>query len=87
MLEGVVDFFDLFTNWNESETMRYETMLHINKSYFLFTVYMLFYLTFFSYADVYIFAKTNELFSYIFMMIQDKSIVFTVSMKFAINRT
>ena len=36
-------------------------------------------------ADVCIFAKTTELFNCIF--IQDKSIVFNVSMKFAINRT
>ena len=36
-------------------------------------------------ADVCMFAKTTELFNYMF--IQDKSIVFTVSMKFAINRT
>ena len=40
---------------------------------------------FFHNADVCIFAKTTALFNYIF--IQDKSIVFTVSMKFAINRT
>ena len=34
--------------WNLSETMRYESsMLPINKMYFLFTVYMLLYLTFF----------------------------------------
>ena len=43
---------------------------------------MLFYLTFFHNADVCIFAKTTALFNYIF--IQDKSVVFTVSMKFAI---
>ena len=65
--------------------MRYETMLPINKMYFLFTVDMLFYLTFFHNADVCIFAKTTALFNYIF--IYDKSNVFTVSMKFAINRT
>ena len=40
---------------------------------------------FFRNANVCIFAKTTELFNYIF--IQDKSIVFTVSMKFAINQT
>ena len=61
------------------------TMLLINKTYFLFTVYMLFYLTFFHNADLCIFAKTTELFNYIF--IQDKYIIFTVSMKFTINRT
>ena len=66
--------------------MRYETMLPTNKTYFLFTVYMLFYLTiFFQIADDCMFAKTTELFNYMF--IQSKSIVFTVSMKFAINRT
>ena len=52
----------------------------------VFTVDMLFYLTFFPHnADVCIFAKTTALFNSIF--IQDKFIVFTVSMKFAINRT
>ena len=40
---------------------------------------------FFQIADVRMFAKTAELFNYIF--IEDKSIVFTVSMKFASNRT
>ena len=40
---------------------------------------------FFQIADVCMFAKTTELFNNIF--IQDKSIDFTVSMKFAINRT
>ena len=69
----------MFTTWNWSETMRYETMLPINKTYFLFTVDMLFYLTFFFIhnAGVCIFAKTTALFNYIF--IQDKSIVFTLS--------
>ena len=65
--------------------MRYETMLPINKTYFLFTVDILFYLTFiFHNADVCIFAnfKTTAVFNYIF--IRDKSIVFTVSMKFEI---
>ena len=39
-------------------------MLPINKTYFLFTVYMLFYFTFFFHnADVCIFAKTTELFN------------------------
>ena len=65
--------------------MRYEIMLPINKTYFLLTVYMSFYLTFFHNADACLFAKHTELFNYIF--IQYKSIVFTVSMKFAINRT
>ena len=36
-------------------------------------------------SDVFIFAKTTALFNYIF--IKDKTIVFYVSMKFAINRT
>ena len=40
---------------------------------------------FFQIADVCMFAKTTELFNYMF--IQDKSIVFTVSMKFAIKGT
>ena len=61
-------------------------MLPINKTYFLFTVDMFFYLTyFFNNADVCIFAKTTALFTYIF--IPDKSIIFTVSMKYAINQT
>ena len=59
-------------------------MLPINKTYFLFTVDMMLYLTF-SYRDVCIFAKTTALFNYIF--IQEKSIVFTVSIKFLINLT
>ena len=61
-------------------------MLPINMMYFLFTVDMLFFDHFFFHkADVCIFAKTTALFNYVF--IQDKSIIFTVSMKFAINRT
>ena len=48
------------------------------------SVDMLFYLTFFHNADVCIFVKTIAFLNYIF--IQDKLIVFTVSMKFAINR-
>ena len=65
--------------------MRYETMLSINKTYFLLTVYMSFFGHFFHNADACIFAKTHELFNCIF--IRYKSNVFTVSMKFAINRT
>ena len=42
---------------------------------------------FFHNVDVCIFANSTELFNYIHVFIQDKSIVFTVSMKFAINRT
>ena len=42
-------------------------------------------LFFFHNADVCRFEKTTALFNYIF--IQDKSIAFTVSIKFAINRT
>ena len=38
-------------------------MLPMNKTYFLFTVDMLFYWTFFRKADVYIFAKTTALFN------------------------
>ena len=61
-------------------------MLPINMTYFMFTVDMLLSLIFFLHnADVCTFAKTTKLFNHIF--IQDKSIVFAVSMKFAINQT
>ena len=51
----------------------------------LYCLHVILFDNFFQIADVCMFVKTTELFNNIF--IQDKSIVFTVSMKFAINRT
>ena len=69
-----------------TSSKKWDTKLGVTHKHDAFSVYcwhFIFFDLFFHDADVCIFAKTTALFSYIF--IQEKLIVFTVSMKFAIN--
>ena len=78
-----MNVYNLELVWN-TEMRKYVTHKQVVLSFYCLHV-ILFDVFFFHNAAVCIFAKTTELLNYIF--IQDKSIVFTVSMKFAINRT
>ena len=72
----------------ETSPKKWDTKLSVTHKNDVLSVYcwhVIYFDLFFHNADVWIFAKTTALFNYIF--VQDKSIGFTVSMKFAINRT